>query len=312
MPRVFYGVSPVGLGHATRTLAVVEKLVAAGADVRLFSGGVAADFLEKCGYRVDDIVADPVPDVVDGEMKRTALWYLRSWIALKRTTGRTEKFFEEYRPDIVVCDEEFSGIEVAMKMGCRKVFISDELELGFARGRVASSIEGRVEGWYRRLQDSVDLLTIPDFGTDTGNRYHVKPIVRPVTESPAEVRAKYGLLTDTKMVLFSMSGSGIGSFLLKRVVEAVKEEAVQGIFVAVSGNRGSTVAREGVYDLGSCQRQPELSGCCRLGYFDCWQEHSGRGSQRKNPLHRNPDKTSRRAGTERDIAGLFFCRREQT
>jgi UDP:flavonoid glycosyltransferase YjiC (YdhE family) len=147
MPRVFYGVSPAGLGHATRTLAVVQKYVAAGADIRLFSGGVAADFLEKCGYQVDDIVADPVLEVVDREMKRTALWYPRSWIALKRTTGRTERFFEECRPDIVVCDEEFSGIEVAMKMGCRNVFISDELELGFARGRVANSIEGRVEGW---------------------------------------------------------------------------------------------------------------------------------------------------------------------
>jgi hypothetical protein len=44
------------------------------------------------------------------------------------------------------------------------------------------------------------------------------------------------------MVLFSVSGSGIGSFLLKRVVEAVKEEAMQGIFVPVSSNRGSTVA----------------------------------------------------------------------
>lgn len=250
MPRVFYGVSPIGLGHATRALAVVGKLVSAGADVRLFSGGVAADFLRMCGYPVDDIVSDPVPEVVNGEMKRTALWYLRSWVALKRTIGRTERFFEEYRPDVVVCDEEFSGIEVAMKMGCRNAFISDELELGFARGRVAKSIERHVEDWYRRLQDSVDLLIIPDFGTDTGNRRHIEPIVRTVTESRAEVRVKHGLPTDAKMVLFSMSGSGIGSFLLDRVIEAVKKEEMQGIFVAVSGNRGRTVAGKGVYDLG--------------------------------------------------------------
>lgn len=47
MPRAFYGVSPIGLKHATRTRAVGERIASAGAVVRLFSGGVAADFLIK-------------------------------------------------------------------------------------------------------------------------------------------------------------------------------------------------------------------------------------------------------------------------
>ncbi len=224
--------------------------MAAGADVRLFSGGMAADFLRMCGHKADDIVSDPVPEVVDGEMKRTALWYIRSWAALRRTTRRTERLFDEYRPDLVVCDEEFSGVEVAAKRGCRNVLVSDELELGFARGTVARSIESRVEKWYKRLQDSVTLLVIPDFGTDERNRRHVGPIVRTITESRAETRAKYGFPADAKMVLFSMSGSGIGSFLLERVLEAASCEAMRGAFVAVSGNRGRRVAAEGVYDLG--------------------------------------------------------------
>ena len=250
MPKVLYGVSPIGLGHATRTLAVVERLIAAGADVRLFSGGVAADFLRTCGYNPDDIVSDSVPEVVDGEMKRAALWYVRSWAALKRTTGRAERVFDEYGPDLVVCDEEFSGVEVAAKRGCRRVFVSDELELGFARGRVARYIERRVERWYSKLQDSVTLLVIPDFGTDEKNRRHVGPIVRTITESRGETRVKYGLPAEAKMVLFSMSGSGIGSFLLERVLQAVRCEAMRGAFVAISGNRGHRIALEGVYDLG--------------------------------------------------------------
>jgi UDP-N-acetylglucosamine--N-acetylmuramyl-(pentapeptide) pyrophosphoryl-undecaprenol N-acetylglucosamine transferase len=250
MPRVLYGVSPIGLGHATRTLAVAGRLAKAGAEVRLFSGGVAADFLSRCGYPTDAVVSDPVPEVVNGEMKRTALWYLRSWVALKRTTGRTERLFNSFQPDIVVCDEEFSGIHVSMKWGCRNALISDELELGFARGRVAESIERRVERWYRNLQDSVELLIIPDFGADTGNQRHVEPIVRPITDTRDETRAKHGLPMDSQMVLFSMSGSGIGSFLLDRVVEAVSGNTMPDTFVAVSGNRSARVASEGVYDLG--------------------------------------------------------------
>jgi UDP-N-acetylglucosamine--N-acetylmuramyl-(pentapeptide) pyrophosphoryl-undecaprenol N-acetylglucosamine transferase len=250
MPRVLYGVSPIGLGHATRALAVTERLKEAGAVVCLFSGGVAADFLSECGHSAVDVVSDPVPEVVDGEMKRTALWYLRSWVALKRTIGRTERLFNKFRPDIVVCDEEFSGIQVSMDRGCRNALIADELELGFARGRVARSIEGRVERWYKKLQDSVELLIIPDSGADAGNRRHVEPIVRPVTITRAEARAKHGLPVDSQMVLFSMSGSRIGSFLLNRVVEAVTAKTMPDTFVAVSGNRSARVAGKGVYDLG--------------------------------------------------------------
>jgi UDP-N-acetylglucosamine--N-acetylmuramyl-(pentapeptide) pyrophosphoryl-undecaprenol N-acetylglucosamine transferase len=250
MPRVLYGVSPIGLGHATRALAVVGRLAEAGAEVRLFSGGVAADFLSQCGYPTDAVVSDPVPEVVNGEMKGTALWYIRSWVALKRTTGRTERLFDRFRPDIVVCDEEFSGIQVSMKRGCRNALISDELELGFARSRIAESIESRVERWYKKLQDSVELLIIPDFGADAGNHRHVEPIVRPVTDTRDETRAKHGLPIDSQMVLFSMSGSGIGSFLLSRVIEAVSSGTMGDTFVVVSGNRGAWVASKGVYDLG--------------------------------------------------------------
>jgi len=247
---MLYGVSPIGLGHATRSLAVVEKLVAAGVEVRLFSGGVAADFLLKSGLPTIDIVSESAPRVVNGEMKWTALWYLRSWFALKHSLRRTETLFESYGPDMVVCDEEFSGIEVARKMGCRNAFISDELELGFARGKVAKYLERRVEKWYKRLQDSVDLLVVPDFGVSRGNRHYVEPIVRTVTESPAKVRARYDLPSGEMMILFSMSGSRIGSFLLDKVVEVVKNENLRGAFIAISGNRGPKVVKRGVFDLG--------------------------------------------------------------
>jgi len=250
MTRVLYGVSPIGLGHATRALAVLERLKDAGAEVRLFTGGMAADFLHRCGCPADDVVSESMPDVVEGEMKRAALWYLRSWAALKRTTKRTQRLFDEFRPDIVVCDEEFSGLGVAARRGCRTVLISDELELGFAQGRIAKSIERRIEHWYNRLQESVDLLVIPDFGADEGNQRHVGPIVRSVTKSRAEARAMHGLPDQANLVLLSMSGSGVGSFLLGRTLLAFRKGIEGDTVLAISGNRGRRVTGVGVYDLG--------------------------------------------------------------
>ncbi|HEV2137882.1 MAG TPA: glycosyltransferase family protein [Nitrososphaerales archaeon] len=249
MRKVLYGISPIGLGHATRSLVLWELLKKEGVDVKLFSGGKAAEFIVSLGVPVEDIVDDPVPTVVNGEMKRSALWYIRSWIALGRTIKRTERLFDIYQPDLVVCDEEFSGMALAEKRGAKRVFISDELMLGFGRTWLSRKIEARVDRWYRRLQESVDLLIVPEFGKDSGNTKYVGPIVRSPTLAPNETRNKYGL-PEGKMVLFSMSGSGIGDYLLREMMQVIKRDTIPGAYLVVSGNRGPKVAYSRVYDLG--------------------------------------------------------------
>ena len=260
--KILYGVSPIGLGHATRSMAVVRELRKAGAEVRLFSGGKAAEFLNACGFEAADTVDDAGPKVVRGEMKGAASWYVRSWLAQRRNVKRAEALFDGFRPDLVVCDEEFSGMAVAESRGARRVFVSDELELGFARSWLARAIERRVERWYRRLQQSADLLIIPDEGRDQGNRRYVGPIVRPSTAGCSEVRERHGL-PPGRMVLLSLSGSGAGRELVPKAVAAVS--ALEGgAFLAVAGNRGAPLAGERVYDLGVVPGNQDLVRCADL------------------------------------------------
>jgi len=250
VPKVLYGVSPIGFGHATRSVVIIRRLRQAGVDVRIFSGGKGAEFFRMEGLDVDDIVPDAVPYVDGGVMKRVVLWYLRSWFSLQRAEARTERIFESFKPDLVVCDEEFSGLLVAEKRGVKRVFITDELELGFARTWIARKVEERVYSWYKRLQNAVDLLIVPDFGESSGNRRHVEPIVREVTGSREEALSSYGLPADGKMILFSMSGSGIGDFLLKKALNSFRQAAPPGTSVVVTGNRGPAVSAPSVFDLG--------------------------------------------------------------
>jgi UDP-N-acetylglucosamine--N-acetylmuramyl-(pentapeptide) pyrophosphoryl-undecaprenol N-acetylglucosamine transferase len=247
--KVLYGISPIGLGHATRSLVVLEHLRREGVDVKLFSGGKAADFIRALGTPVEDIVEDPVPRIVNGEMKQSALWYVRSWLALRRTVKKTDLLFDSFKPDLVVGDEEFSGMSVAEKKGAKRVFISDELMLGFGRTWFSRKIEERVDRWYKKLQGSVDLLIIPEFGNDSGNAKYAGPVVRASTMSPGETRRKYGL-PEGKMVLFSMSGSGIGSYLLKDVIDVIRSGAIPGSILVISGNRGPKVMESNIFDLG--------------------------------------------------------------
>ncbi|MDE1854195.1 MAG: hypothetical protein KGI38_10700 [Thaumarchaeota archaeon] len=263
MLKILYGISPIGLGHATRSIVVVRELMRKGADVRVFSGGKAAEFIRQGGLPVDSMVEDVVPRVVDGEMRGVAWWYLRSWLAQRRNVRRVARLFESYGPDVVVCDEEFSGMAVAGERGVRRAFISDELELGFARGWLARRIEKRVEGWYKRLQGSVELLIIPDDGEDSGNRRYVGPIVRAPTMSRDEARRRYGLPAG-KIVLFSMSGSGVGRELLEKAVAAVGRTGIPDLHMVVTGNRGERLGGGNVLDLGVVLDNQDLVQCADL------------------------------------------------
>ncbi|MBI3858743.1 MAG: hypothetical protein HY296_00670 [Thaumarchaeota archaeon] len=250
MPRIVYGVSPIGLGHATRSIVITRLLVYRGFDVTVVSGGKAADFMRSAGAKVVDLVPDPAPKVVDGEMRGVLGWYLRSWLSFRTAKRRVRALTRELRPDLVVGDEEFSTISVGLEMGLPTTMITDELELGFARTWAARKVEARILRWYRRLQSEVSILIVPSGGTDRGNIRFVGPVVRPLAGDRTAVLQRHGLPASGNMVLLSMSGSGVGGHLVERTVAAVTGLGADKAHLVITGNRGERVSGEGVYDLG--------------------------------------------------------------
>ena len=263
MPKVLLGVSPIGLGHATRAIVLSRALQDRGAEVRMFSGGKAAEFLRYSGFEADSIVDDPVPRVVDGVMSQVFFWYVRSWLAHRRTLPRTRRLVGAYGPDVVVCDEEFTGVVAAGELGLKRVFVADELELGFARTWAARKIERRVGGWYEALQRSVDLLIVPDSGNDGGNRLYVGPMVRPVTRNCEHSRSAFGL-PQGRMVLLALSGSGMGRELGPKLMDAVRSPGLEDCMLVVAGNRGPKFTGDRVYDLGVVKDNQDLVACADL------------------------------------------------
>lgn len=260
MPKILYGISPIGLGHATRSIVIIDELRSRGAEVRVFSGGKAAEFLRGRGHEVDDAVDDAVPHVADLEMGRVSLWYARSWLAQRRNLKRALGLIDAYGPDVVVCDEEFSGVTAAGVRGVKRVFIADELSLGFARGWLARKMEARVGRWYAQLQGSVDLLILPEAGEDVGNRRYVGPIVRRATEPCDRVRERHGV-PPGRVALFSMSGSGIGTEIGGELISALEEEGLRDVTLVVTGNRGPNFVGPRVLDLGVVADNQDLVAC---------------------------------------------------
>lgn len=235
MPRILYGVSPIGLGHASRASAIGLRLRERGLDVEFATGGNAYHFLKSYGFTVHDIVTEPTPTEKDGVMRRPGLWYLRYWSGYRSTRPKMEALVNSLDPELIVGDEEFSSLSVALKKGVKNALISDELKLGFARGVFSHYIEQHVSAWYTRLQKQVSHLLIPDFGEDRGNVHFMGPVVRATTMTREQTLAALKLSGGTRFILFSASGSGIGKFLLDAVVRSFDRLGIPSTALVVTG-----------------------------------------------------------------------------
>lgn len=235
LAEILYGVSPIGLGHASRAAAVGLKLREMNLDPVFATGGNAAQFLRSYGFKVHDIVSEPTPSERNGVMRSPSLWYIRYWFGYRSTKSRMESLIDELRPTLIVGDEEFSCVAAAVERSIENAMISDELELGFARSWFAYRIETKVVAWYKDLQSRASNILVPDFGEDRANLHFMSPVVRAVTRSREQVMASLGVKDDSKMVLLSASGSGIGDFLLERVVKSSETLGLKGLVLAVTG-----------------------------------------------------------------------------
>lgn len=249
MARILYGVSPIGLGHASRAAAVGLKLKEAGLEPIFATGGPASRFLASYGFEVRDVVTEPTPSENGGRMRYPALWYLRYWSGYRSTRSKMRSLIDSAKPEVIVGDEEFSCVALAIERGTHHALISDELELGFAQTRVSRYIEARVDAWYRDLQGRASSILVPDFGEDRGNVRFVSPVVRELSRTREEVRAGLGMDHSTKMVLLSASGSGIGRFLLDGVARAMKKLSLPGVRLVVTGPLAGTPG-DGIRYLG--------------------------------------------------------------
>ncbi len=250
MATILYGVSPIGFGHASRSVAIGLKLREMSLEPEFATGGPAVKFLESYGFKVHDVVSEPIPAESGGEMKMATLWYLRYWFGYRSTSRKMAELVTSLSPTMIVGDEEFSSVSIAIRRGIAHALISDELQLGFARGAIAKRVEARVGEWYANLQRTVSNLLIPSFGTDSGNIHYMTPVTRDVTKTREEARAEHGLPLNSSVVLLSSSGSGMKPFLLERSLEAFRKACTHSEVLATAGLGIPDVEAGNVRELG--------------------------------------------------------------
>lgn len=127
MTCIFYGLAGEGLGHASRTLSVIDHLP--GIDVHLFTFGKAYDFLQKIGYPhlhlIEGIMFEYNKDRVSYSAltKRVAKYWIKD---LKNNIEYIKKQAEIFHPQLFISDFEPSIPRAAKKVGSTLISVDNQ------------------------------------------------------------------------------------------------------------------------------------------------------------------------------------------
>ena len=242
--KVLFFTSPIGLGHATRDIAIAEKLKHIANDEILFiSGGAAYDLISKEGFQALNLYRPPPFTVDSGKLRNSFVWLMRYIIYYKKSKKIAEEVIRKdvRKYPLIVSDEDFASISVSQNTILSKsVFIYDMVEPTASGHGIISNycniniennvgethfasgflhiFEKKMNRSMSNLIKKCDKVIIPDFGDNRANLVYVGPIVREVKSDRMSLRNNLGFTRKT--ILVCAGGTDGGRHLIQKSLEA--------------------------------------------------------------------------------------------
>jgi len=221
--------SPIGLGHVTRDIAIVNYFE--GINTNFVSGTGAAEILNNLDFKVENAYTPPQFIVENGSLKNSAKWLWNYYQYYKDCKKISEKIIDCDKPNLVVSDEDFASLTVAQNKKIPTVLITDILETRFTKG-LASIIEKKMNKSMKEIIKNCNVVILPEEGKNENNILRVGPIVRKTRHSRDELREKFSF--DKKTIVVSIGGTDAGVFLIDKILEILPKLTDHEI-VIVSG-----------------------------------------------------------------------------
>jgi len=242
--KVLFFTSPIGLGHATRDIAIAEKLKHIVKDEILFiSGGAAYDLISKEGFQALNLYRPPPFTVDSGKLRNSFVWLMKYIIYYKSSKKIAEEVMSKdvHKYPLIVSDEDFASIAVSQNTilsksiliydmveptasghgitsnYCNNNFENNVGETHFASGFL-HIFEKKMNRSMRNLINKCDKVIIPDFGDNSANLVFVGPIVREVKSDRKSLRNNLGFTRKT--ILVCAGGTDAGRHLIQKSLEA--------------------------------------------------------------------------------------------
>lgn len=244
--------SPIGLGHVTRDIAIMNNFE--NISTNFVTGNGAAKILKNLGFNVQDVYNPPSFIVKNGTLKNPARWLWNYYQYYKDCKKISEKILQTDNPDMIISDEDFASLTVAQNRKIPTVLITDVLETHFTKG-LAGVIEKKMNKSMQEIMKKCDLVIIPEKGDDKDNIKRVGEIVRQTNFSREVLREKFSF--NKKTIIISIGGTNAGVFLIQKALDAISKINQDVEIILVSGP-SINIKFDNVKNLGFVNNLHEL------------------------------------------------------
>ena len=253
MTEILFFSSPIGLGHATRDLAIINQLQLKS--LKVFSGSSAVEFFHKNKIDAQDVYSPPRFDVIDGKLEKSLKWLWNYYKYYKICKEVSSEIINKEKPKLIISDEDFASIAIAQERKIPNIIITDILETKFTTG-FGGMIEKKMNKTMRIMLDRANKVIIPELGKNQNNIIRTGPIVRKIEKKRDEIRK--ALNFEKKTIVLSVGGTDAGTFLIKQTIEAVKKIQIDINLVLISGPKITENFSENVKNLGFVKNLHEI------------------------------------------------------
>jgi len=244
--------SPIGLGHVTRDIAIVNNFE--NISINFITGSGAAKILKKLDYKVQDVYNPPSFIIESGTLKNPAKWLCNYYQYYRDCKNISEELLQKDKPNLVISDEDFASLTVAQNIKIPTVLVTDVFETHFTKG-IASFIEKKMNKSMQEIIKKCDVVIFPENGDDYDNIKMVGPIVRETNSTREGLRKKFSF--EKKTILISIGGTSAGLFLIEKALESISKINQELDIVLVTGP-GVNKKYENVKNLGFVDNLHEL------------------------------------------------------
>ncbi len=213
-----YFSSPIGLGHVTRDIAIVNNFE--NITINFVTGSGAAKILKNLDFKVQDVYNPPSFIIENGTLKNPAKWLWNYFQYYKDCKKISQQIIQKDNPNLVISDEDFASLTIAQKMKIPTVLVTDVLETRFTKGLV-SFVEKKMNKSMLKIMKKCDVVILPEHGEDEDNIKKVGPKVRQTKFSREDLRNKFSF--KKKTIVISVGGTNAGLFLIKKALESISK-----------------------------------------------------------------------------------------
>ena len=253
MTEILFFSSPIGLGHATRDLAIINQLKIGSCKV--FSGSSAIEFFHQNSIQAQDVYSPPKFDVINGKLEKSLKWLWSYYRYYKRCKEISSKIISNEKPRVIISDEDFASIAIAQERKIPNIIITDILETKFISG-FGGVVEKKMNKTMHEMLDKANRVIIPELGENQNNIIRTGPIVRKIQKNRDELRDILDF--KKKTIVLCVGGTDAGIFLINQTIEAIKKIQIDVDLVLVSGPKINKKFSDDVRNLGFVSNLHEI------------------------------------------------------